>query len=198
MFVYTSGSLENIFNTGSFYEKSSAFVTSPCVSTIKQSNRMFPVCKVTELNNQGKILKLCDQTHECLALLEDASGAENLISIGSVILIREYSLLKKNRAIEQFCLNDAEYQLTSDIPVTNEFDHVLVITGYQLVGNDIHEISPAKYSTLPVCNKKFQIISLLRPCMMKTCVVFKACLTQKGKSQFRLKYLYNTFAEFFY
>ncbi len=75
MFVYTSGSLENIFNTGSFYEKSSAFVTSPCVSTIKQSNRMFPVCKVTELNNQGKILKLCDQTHECFI----ASTEENKI-----------------------------------------------------------------------------------------------------------------------
>ena len=196
MFVYTSGSLEMMFKTGSFYEKSSAFVTSPCVSTIKQSNRMFPICRVTDLSNQGKTLKLCDKTHESLALLEDVSDAKSLISIGSVILIREYSLLKKNRAFEQFGLNESDYQLKSDIPVTNELDHVLVISGYQLIGIDIPAISPVKYST-PICNKQFQVVSLLRPCMMKTCVIFKACLTQKGKSKLNLKYFLNTYLELF-
>ncbi len=175
MFNYTSGTLEKIFNTGSYYEQSSVSYESQAFSSIRKINNELPLCKVIGVD--GKHVKISDASHEASTLISSDSNFP--LTVGSVILINEYSLCNKNTAFKQFELTDFDLQ-KGPKAVSNEFDHVLVITGFQLIGTDL-PLKPDIASTS--VDEKFLIISSLRPNIMKTCIRFKACLTQKGKNK---------------
>ena len=187
MFHYTAGSLETIFKTGSLFEKSSACANNQASSTIRPSNNKFPVCRVVGVyeksKNEQQLPKLSDTSHETSAII-DCSKSDNTISIGSVLLITEYSLEMRNIAFKESHFTDIENQLSlSSInsSVTIESNHILIIHGFQVIGTDLplKPVLPVSFETSS--ELQLRSISSLRPHMLKAFIRFKARLTQKGK-----------------
>ncbi len=182
MFCLTKNTLEKIFTTGSMFEKASVHEGSKqAVSTIRQFNSLIPVCRVCAVSMDETRMLLEDATHKVWVNFDaDKTGQNDDIIVGSVIIIKEYSL-KKECGADKLLGGNMDFQLVSTkMAITNDSNHILIVTAYQTIGFDnVLKITvelPEAGNQIPDVK-----IALLRPNIQKSFIKFKGMLTQIGK-----------------
>ncbi len=176
MFYYTAGSIQTIFETGSYFEQSSVGDGDQLFTVIRPSNGVYPVCQVVSSNSKTNLFVLSDSSHDTIAVFENKSLTSSL-SNGSVLLITEYSLINKQSAVKKFGGVETDYQYQSTKSVTNANCSIFVVVSFQLIGIDHPKITEVHEDTVNLL-----MISSLRPHLIKTSIRFKGLLTQKGSN----------------